>query len=92
MIIEKVSASVKFAQQLKDGSWKSIELSAEGTINGLVENWQDAQSILYDDLSLQLQNLWSHRTERKPIAIEQNEDSVLFSELQELLQSDDEDY
>ena len=88
MIIEKVSATVRYSQQLKNGSWKSIELSAEGTIDALSESWQEAQSELYDDLGKQHQEAWNHKINRKQVSIQEDEDSVLISELEELLQAE----
>ena len=88
MIIEKVSATVRYSQQLKNGSWKSIELSAEGTIDALSESWQEAQSELYDDLGKQLQEAWNHKINRKQVSIQEDEDSVLISEFEELLQAE----
>ena len=88
MIIEKVSATVRYSQQLKNGSWKSIELSAEGTIDALSESWQESQSELYDDLGKQLQEAWNQKINRNKVSIQEDEDSVLISELEELLQAE----
>ena len=58
MKIEKVSANIKYSKDI-GGSWKSIELAAEGSIEAK-ENWQQAQSYLYGQLGQQMKTLWAN--------------------------------
>ena len=58
MNITTVSASVRFSKDVGGKQFKTIELSAEGTINAN-ENWREAQAQLYTDLGQQLKALWT---------------------------------
>jgi hypothetical protein len=57
MKITTISASVRYSKALGDGSHKTVELSAEATVNG--EDWHTAQAALYTELGQQLKALWS---------------------------------
>ena len=58
MNITTVSASVRFSKDVGNKQFKTVELSAEGTVNSS-ENWQAAQAQLYTDLGQQLKSLWA---------------------------------
>ena len=58
MNVTTVSACVKYSKKLDDGSHKTIELSAEGTLTAQ-EDWQTAQATLYGQLGQQLKALWA---------------------------------
>ena len=58
MKITTVSANVRYSKALTDGTWKSIELSAEASLNAK-EEWQEAQATLYQELGQQLKALWT---------------------------------
>ena len=58
MNIISISASVRFSKDIGDRQFKTVELSAEGTVNAN-ENWQTVQAQLYADLGHQLKALWT---------------------------------
>ena len=58
MKVTTVSANVRYSKALADGAWKSIELSAEASLDAK-EEWQDAQAELYSQLGQQLKTLWA---------------------------------
>jgi len=58
MKVTTVSASVRFSKDVGNKQFKTVELSAERTVNPN-ENWQAAQAQLYVDLGQQLKTLWS---------------------------------
>jgi len=60
MKITTVSATVRYSKPLPDGSWKSVELSAEATLEPQ-ETWTEAQARLYTDLGQQLRTLWTEK-------------------------------
>ena len=57
MNITTVSASVRFSKDVGNKQFKTIELSAGGTVNAN-EIWQAAQAQLYAELGHQLKSLW----------------------------------
>ncbi len=59
MKVTTVSANVRYSKVQADGAWKSIELSAEASLNAK-EEWQEAQAELYSQLGQQLKTLWSN--------------------------------
>ena len=63
MKITTISASVRFSKAIQPGCYKTIELSAEGTLNPN-ENWHEAQATLYTDLGEQLKALWTTRNDQ----------------------------
>ena len=58
MEVNKISAHIRFSKDI-GGSWKSLELGAEGTVESR-ENWQSAQAYLYHELGKQLKSLWTN--------------------------------
>ena len=52
-----VSASVRFSGAVGPSRFKTVELSAEASVQG-DEDWQDAQSELYSRLGKQVKHLW----------------------------------
>ena len=63
MKVTTISASVRFSKAIGEGSYKTIELGANATLDSSKEDWQEAQSNLYQELGEQLKNLWSARTD-----------------------------
>jgi hypothetical protein len=63
MQVTKVSARIRYSKPIGDGSFKTIEISAEGAI-GHNENWQEAQSNLYDNLAGQLRHIWTKKGQK----------------------------
>jgi len=63
MQVTKVSARIRYSKPIGDGSFKTIEISAEGAI-GHNENWQEAQSNLYDHLAGQLREIWTKKGQK----------------------------
>ena len=57
MEVTSVSASVRFSGAVGPSRFKTVELSAEATVQG-DEDWQDAQSKLYQELGKQVKYLW----------------------------------
>ena len=72
MKITTISASVRFSKAIQPGCYKTIELSAEGTLNPN-ENWHEAQNQLYTDLGIQLKALWSTRSDQTAASEQRNE-------------------
>ena len=60
MQITTISASVRYSKAIQPGVYKTVELSAEGTLNPK-EDWHEAQATLYADLGEQLKALWTTR-------------------------------
>ena len=60
MKITTISASVRFSKAIQPGCYKTIELTAEAEVMPK-EDWHEAQSQLYDQLSIQLKALWPAR-------------------------------
>ena len=60
MKVTTISASVRFSKAIQPGCYKTVELSAEGTLMPK-EDWHEAQAILYADLGEQLKQLWTTR-------------------------------
>ncbi|MDP6452699.1 MAG: hypothetical protein QF898_05260 [SAR202 cluster bacterium] len=63
MKVVNVSASIRYSKPVGDGSFKTIEIAAEGTLTPN-ENWQDAQSDLYDQLAGQLRQIWTKKGQK----------------------------
>ena len=57
MEVTSVSASVRFSGAVGPSRFKTVELSAEATVQG-DEDWQHAQSELYSRLGKQVKYLW----------------------------------
>ena len=58
MDVDRVSACIRFSQDTGKGAWKVVEVAAEGTV-GALEEWREAQTRLYTELSSQLKELWA---------------------------------
>ena len=58
MKVTTVSASARFSKALGDGVHKTVELSAEATVD-YAEDWQEAQVRLFQELGQQLKALWT---------------------------------
>ena len=58
MKVTTVSASARFSKALGDGVHKTVELSAEATVE-YAEAWQEVQARLYQELGQQLKTLWT---------------------------------
>ena len=58
MRVTTVSASARFSKALGDGVHKTVELSAEATVD-YAETWQESQVRLYQELGQQLKALWT---------------------------------
>ncbi len=63
MKVTKVSASARFSKAIDDGSYKTVELGAEATLEAK-ESWQEAQAKLYQQLTDQLKTLWESGVQR----------------------------
>ena len=57
MKIDRVSATIRYSKDSGKGAWKSVELSAEATLN-TNEDWHIAQGQLYAQLGDQLKAMW----------------------------------
>ena len=57
MEVTSVSASVRFSGAVGPSRFKTVELSAEATVQG-DEDWLDAQGQLYQELGKQVKHLW----------------------------------
>jgi len=64
MKIDRVSANIRFSQDIQ-GAWKSVELGAEAILDNR-DNWQQAQSKLYQELAGQLRTLWGNSSGNQP--------------------------
>ena len=63
MKVTKVSAEVKFSKAVNEGSWKTVGLAAEATLEGkelYPQGWKEAQKTLYADLAAQLKELFTN--------------------------------
>jgi hypothetical protein len=58
MKIDRISATVRYSQDTGKGAWKSLEISAEASINEK-EDWREASTTLYGQLTKQFKVLWS---------------------------------
>jgi hypothetical protein len=58
MKIDKVTATIRYSKEI-GGSWKSVEIGAEGTVD-VREDWKEAQLQLYADLTQQLVSCWNN--------------------------------
>ena len=74
MKITMISASVRYSKAIQPGCYKTIELSAEGTLS-TNEDWHEAQSQLYADLGDQLKALWSTRNDQSAPTEQRNENA-----------------
>ena len=68
MIVEKVSATIRYSQDTGKGTWKVVELGAEASI-GQRNDWKQTQSELYYQLGDQLRTLWSNGSSNGAFAV-----------------------
>jgi hypothetical protein len=54
-----ISANLRFSKDIGHGAWKVIEIGAEASIDPR-EDWQRAQTALYQQLGQQMTILWSN--------------------------------
>jgi hypothetical protein len=59
MRVTTISAAVRYSADTGHGSWKTLELGAEATIDSN-ENWTVALSCLYDTLVSQFRAKWQN--------------------------------
>ena len=74
MEVTNVSASVRFSGAVGPSRFKTVELSAEATVHGQ-EDWQNAQSKLYQELGKQVKYLWL-QGQKTPEAIEKTVEDI----------------
>jgi len=55
--VDRVKVSLRYAQLLGNGNWKTVEVEAEGAVSPK-ESWQQAQSYLYAELQRQVVELF----------------------------------
>jgi hypothetical protein len=67
MKVTGVSASIRYSKSLEPGEHKTMELTAEGSIES-DDDWHQAQQGLYTSLTAQLRTLWGKNgvTEHAP--------------------------
>ena len=61
MRVTTISASVRYSKALGNGTHKTVELSAEASLD-TKDTWRQAQAGLYADLGQQLRTLWATKT------------------------------
>jgi hypothetical protein len=59
--VTTISANLRFSKDIGHGAWQVIEIGAEVSIDP-GENWQTAQSVLYQQLGQQMTVLWNNGT------------------------------
>jgi hypothetical protein len=59
MQVTSVSVNVRYSKQMADGSFKTIELGCEGTLNSSNDDWQEVQASLYHQLGDQMRYVFS---------------------------------
>jgi hypothetical protein len=57
MKVQTITATIRYSQDTGKGAWKVLELGAEATIEP-EEDWEEAQSRLYQDLGQQFRRIW----------------------------------
>ena len=58
MKVTTISANLRFSKDIGHGAWKVIEIGAEASVDPR-ENWQTAQTALYQQLGQQMTILWN---------------------------------
>ena len=58
MKVTTVTASVRYSKAIGEGQHKTVELSADATLEPR-DDWQEAQASLYQQLGWQLKTLWA---------------------------------
>jgi hypothetical protein len=59
MKVDLVTVAIRYSKQLLDGSHKTVELGAEGTLDAEAEDWQETQAGLYHQLGDQMHYVFS---------------------------------
>ena len=75
MKVTTVSASVRYSRAINTGEYKTIELSAEATLEPQ-EAWIEAQASLYTDLGQQLRTLWTTKNGQAANGTAKAEDTI----------------
>lgn len=57
MEVDRVKVSLRYAQLLANGNWKTVEVEASGTLSPK-ETWQQAQAYLYAELQRQVMEVF----------------------------------
>src|SRR5919106_3215845 len=57
--VTTISANLRFSKDIGHGAWKVIEIGAEASVDPR-EDWQSAQTALYQQLSQQMNALWNN--------------------------------
>ncbi len=61
MKVKKITATVRYSQDIGKGAWRVVELGAEASVSDR-EFWKQAQSEFYCQLGDQLRQLWHNGT------------------------------
>ena len=59
MKVTTISANLRFSKDIGHGAWKVIEIGAEDSLDPR-EDWQTAQTALYQQLGQQMTLLWNN--------------------------------
>jgi hypothetical protein len=59
MQVTTVSVNVRYSRQMADGSFKTVELGCEGTLNSSDDDWQEVQANLYHQLGDKMKRIFS---------------------------------
>ncbi len=59
MKVTTISANLRFSKDIGHGAWKVIEIGAEASLEPR-EDWQNAQTTLYQQLGQQMTVLWNN--------------------------------
>ena len=59
MKVTTISANLRFSKDIGHGAWKVIEIGTEASVD-LREDWQSAQTALYQQLVQQMAILWNN--------------------------------
>jgi hypothetical protein len=57
--VTTISANLRFSKDIGHGAWKVIEIGAEASVEPR-EDWQTAQTTLYQQLGQQMTVLWNN--------------------------------
>jgi hypothetical protein len=57
--VTTISANLRFSKDIGHGAWKVIEIGAEASVDPR-EDWQTAQTALYQQLGHQMTVLWNN--------------------------------
>jgi hypothetical protein len=71
-----ISVSVRYSKPMLDGSYKTVELTCEASLNNSEETWQEAQTTLYKQLGEQMRYVFNGNSSGKPAIQEQSQTEV----------------